>query len=119
MLLGEFDRYKANCNFEVKALRDMPQTIQPDKFTVLAIDDLMTEVVLMDDEYRLRTVGLDDSGTPMVTRGYHIWLGSTRQHGVMRLTCRGAFGDMWEALPPTLAEIRHALGEIAAIELAI
>ncbi|MET0009212.1 MAG: hypothetical protein ABW124_02675 [Candidatus Thiodiazotropha sp. 6PLUC9] len=119
MLLEGFDRYKPNCNFEVKSLLNEPQTIHPETFTVTKVEELMVEVVQKQRQYGFVTVALDDSGTPMVSRGYHFWLESSQHPEVMRLTCRSAFDDMWAAQPPTISEIRQALDEIAELRLVL
>jgi hypothetical protein len=62
-------------------------------------------------------VDMDIGGKPMVVRGYHLWLGSDRQPDVMRMTCRGAFDDINRADPPSLEEVRRALGEVAELSL--
>jgi hypothetical protein len=119
MMLGDFDRYLANCNFEISSLSEASQTIQSQQFTVSKVEDLMVEVVQQDSQQLFLKVGMDDSATPMVTRGYHFWLSSAHQSDVIRLSCRGAFDDMWAALPPTLEEIRHAVGDLIELQLAL
>ncbi|MES9863952.1 MAG: hypothetical protein ABW157_01315 [Candidatus Thiodiazotropha sp. LLP2] len=119
MLLEDFDRYEPNCNFEVRSLVDEQQIVNPETFTITKVEELMVEVVQAEQEYGYVTVGLDDSGTPMVSRGYHFWLDSRHHPEVMRLTCRSAFDDMWNALPPTISEIRQALDEVAELQLAL
>lgn len=119
MMLGDFDRYLANCNFEISALSEEPQTIQSQHFSVSKVDELMVEVVERDSQQRFLKVAMDDSGTPMVTRGYHFWLRSAQQADVIRLSCRGAFAEMWAAQPPTLEEIRQAVGDLIELQLAL
>ncbi|MCU7906241.1 MAG: hypothetical protein KZQ76_10445 [Candidatus Thiodiazotropha sp. (ex Epidulcina cf. delphinae)] len=120
MVLSEFDRYKPNCNFEISDLSAVAQVIEPDGFLVIKVERLMVEVVRRRDVVTgLLPVGMDGQGTPMVTRGIHLWFDSDRKADVMRLTCRGAFGDMWEARPPSIEEIRAALGEYAELVVAI
>ncbi len=115
MALDAFDRYKVNCNFEVRTLKPETQTIQPDEFIIKRVQALMVEVVRHDPPVRggLMRVGMDDSGSSSVTRGYHLWLESEQQPDVMRLSCRGAFDYMWKATPPSIQEIRQALGSRA------
>ncbi|MCU7937683.1 MAG: hypothetical protein KZQ99_23015 [Candidatus Thiodiazotropha sp. (ex Dulcina madagascariensis)] len=120
MALSEFDRYKPNCNFEVRDLSSVEQVIEPDSFSVIKVERLMTEVVRQKDVVTgLLPAGMDDQGTSMVARGIHLWFDSVRKNEVMRLTCRGAFADMWEAQPPSIEEIRAALGEYAELVVAI
>ncbi|MCG7902674.1 MAG: hypothetical protein JAY99_05950 [Candidatus Thiodiazotropha lotti] len=119
MQLEDFDRYKANCNFELNSLTDGVQTIQPQTFTIKRVEGLMVEVVDRLPQYRFVSVGLDDQGTPMVTQGYHFWLDSTQQPEVLRLSCRGAFDDMWASQPPSIDEIQQTMGDLAEIQLAL
>ncbi|MEW8340607.1 MAG: hypothetical protein AB2688_15905 [Candidatus Thiodiazotropha taylori] len=119
MQLEDFDRYKANCNFEVTSLTDGVQTIQPQTFTIERVQGLMVEVVDGEAEYRFIPAGLDDQGTPMVTQGYHFWLDSSEQPEVRRLSCRGAFDDMWAAQPPSIEEIQQSIGNLAELQLAL
>lgn len=116
--LGNFDRYRANCNFEVENLSDRVQQIEPDTFVVKKVQRLTTEVVRNHtDQPRFFAVELD-RGSPIVTHGYHLWLSSEQQPDVMRITCRGAFDDLSQAEPPSIEEIRETLGEIAELVLA-
>ncbi|MEW8505330.1 MAG: hypothetical protein AB2598_01385 [Candidatus Thiodiazotropha sp.] len=118
MLLGDFDRYLANCNFEVAKLSDGLQRIEPDSFVIKRVQRLTTEVVnFQDNQPGFMTVEFDP-GSPIVTHGYHLWLSSERQPDVMRVTCRGAFDDLSRAQPPSIDEIRGALGDIAELILA-
>ncbi|MCG8489848.1 MAG: hypothetical protein MI756_20425 [Chromatiales bacterium] len=119
MQLEDFDRYKANCNFELSSLTDGVQTIQPQTFTIRRVEGLMVEVVKKLPEYRFVPVGLDDQGTPMVSQGYHFWLDSEQQPEVLRLSCRGAFDDMWETQPPSIEEIQQTMGDLAELQLAL
>ena len=79
----------------------------------------MVEVVKKLPEYRFVPVGLDDQGTPMVSQGYHFWLDSEQQPEVLRLSCRGAFDDMWETQPPSIEEIQQTMGDLAELQLAL
>jgi hypothetical protein len=120
MSLGNFDRYRANCNFEVEKLSEKVQWIDPDTFIVKKVQRLTTEVVQRQDTRPgFINVGLDKDGSPMVTHGYHLWLSSEKQPEVTRLTCRGAFDDLPRAQPPSIDEIVEALGDIAELVLAI
>ncbi|MEW8030182.1 MAG: hypothetical protein AB2792_05750 [Candidatus Thiodiazotropha sp.] len=117
--LGDFNRYHANCNFEVENLSDNVQTIRPDTFIVKKVQRLMTEVVRHDNRPPgFLTVEYGDPSSPMVTHGYHLWLSSDKQPDVMRMTCRGAFDDLSRSEPPSINEIREALGKIAELVLA-
>jgi hypothetical protein len=119
MQLEDFDRYQANCNFELRELAAQAQTIQPQTFTINRVEGLMVEVVKTDSTYGVVSVGLNDQGTPMVTQGYHFWFDAEQRSNVMRFSCRGAFGDMWASQPPSIDEIQQTLGDLAELQLAI
>lgn len=121
MKKSEFDRYKPSCNFEVRKLADRPRNIEPDSFLVTQVQRLTEQVV---DRSEPTTgfikVGMDEGqGNPMVVRGYHLWLGSDKQPGVMRMTCLGVFDDLSRADPPSLDEVRQSLGDYAELMLPI
>ncbi|MCU7795489.1 MAG: hypothetical protein KZQ73_06575 [Candidatus Thiodiazotropha sp. (ex Semelilucina semeliformis)] len=117
---SEFDRYKANCSFELRKLDDIPRDIEPDSFIVTEVQRTMEQVVKqLGPEQGFVKVGFDIGGKPMVTRGYHLWLGSDRQPDVMRMTCRGSFDDLNRADPPSLGEVRYSLGEFAELVMPI
>ncbi len=119
MALGDFNRYRANCNFEVEKLSEKTQRIEPGTFIVRKVQRLVTEVVRDTvSQPGFSTVDYDP-GSPMVTHGYHLWLSSEKQPGVMRMTCHGAFDDLSRAQPPSIDDIREALGEIAELVLAV
>ncbi|MCU7891254.1 MAG: hypothetical protein KZQ78_06425 [Candidatus Thiodiazotropha sp. (ex Ustalcina ferruginea)] len=120
MALSEFDRYVPNCNFEISNLADSSLRIEPDTFVVKKVQRVMEQVVYQQMTGRGNiTVSYEDPGSSLITLGYHLWLDSARQPDVMRLTCRGAFNDRWGADPPSIREVREALGDFAELILAI
>ena len=113
------DLYYPSCNLEVRDLKPDVQRIESDRFTIVHTRQGKESVVEWDG---VKLAGLGWSfpfggGPPMVHRYYHYRLESERQPQVMRLTCRGALADLWEANAPTLGESREALGEIATFLL--
>jgi hypothetical protein len=115
------DQYWPSCDFEVRELKQAPQQIQPDTFTVVRVQQGRSPMV---GQPRLQIAGFnimsqlrEDTGPPLVTRYYDIWLASDRQPNVMRMRCFGAMADLWEADLPLFIEIEAALGAIATIEL--
>jgi hypothetical protein len=117
---SNLDQYWPSCNFEVRELKQTPQQIQPDTFTVVRVQQGRSPIV---GQPRLQLAGFnimsqlrEDSGPPLVARYYDIWLASDRQPNVMRLRCFGAMADLWEAWLPRYPEIEAALGAIATIE---
>jgi len=113
-----------SCGIEIRTIsRDGPHVIPAGAFTVTRIQPYWTEVAALTPrrdplEVRLRLASAPDGGgTPLIQEGYHLWLGGGPDPEVMRLTCLGLLQEMWQAQPPTLDEIRTALGELATLEL--
>ena len=119
-----FDSYRTSCALEITELdRDDPQIVEPDTFRVRDVQRISLEEVVEAAPLRLAALGgllrvADDGGAPMVYEGWHLWLESPRQPGVRRLSCRGEFADVAVAEPPSIREIRDALGDLATLELA-
>jgi hypothetical protein len=115
----DFDRYEPSCSFELRKLADKPREIQPGSFVITKVQRLMRQVVRMDrPPSGLLKVDIDIGGKPMVIHGYHLWLGSETQSGVMRMTCWGYFDDLHRAEPPSLNDVKKSLGEFADLRLA-
>ena len=111
------------CGFEIDRVDpENPQFIAPGEFRIYRVQPLWSEFAQAPRHPAYRLAGLgggsDGGGTPMVYEGYHLWLENPQQPHVWRLTCLGVFADMWEAKPPTVAEIRQSLGRLARLELA-
>lgn len=65
------------------------------------------------------TAGWREHGSPPdIMHLYHFSLHSEKQPDVLRLTCRGILDEPRDAVPPTIAEIRQALGDIVLLRLA-
>ena len=115
---SDLDQYYPSCSFVVWDLRQEPQTIQPDSFTVQRVSLGETEIVSLPGERQL--AGLFSlsawQGEPLVARYYDHWLASDRQPNVKRLRCYGAMGDLSEAQLPLFIEMEAALGEMATLE---
>lgn len=114
-----FDQYEPSCSLEVRKLSEQVQTIEPDQFVVNLVQDLIEEVAQW-RTLQLASLGLAgaavDSSPADIFRGYHFWLTSSDQPNVLRMTCRGAFSEPWNAQPPTQVEIAAALGDYATLE---
>lgn len=113
-----------SCGIEIRTIsRDGPHVIPAGSFTITRIQNYWTQVAQRDpwrdaDPVRLQLASAPDSGgTPLIQEGYHLWLGGGPDADVMRLTCLGLLDEMWRALPPTLYEIRAALGGLATLDL--
>lgn len=117
---ADFDRYEPSCSPELRKLADVDREIRPDRFLITKVERLMQEVVRRPaSRAGLLKVYLENSGKPMVVHGYHLWLGSDKQPDVMRMTCRGFFNDLNRAVPPSLNDVRKALGDYAELILRI
>ncbi|MEJ2396384.1 MAG: hypothetical protein P8Z77_16910 [Candidatus Thiodiazotropha sp.] len=117
---SDFDRYEPSCSLELRKLADVAREIEPDSFLVTKVQRLMQQVVQREQPRAgLMKVDMDSGGKPMVIHGYHLWLGSDKQPGVMRMTCRGYFDDINRADPPSLNDVAKSLGDYAELSLAI
>ncbi|MCW8890858.1 MAG: hypothetical protein OQL20_09395 [Sedimenticola sp.] len=121
---SDLDQYHPSCNFEVRDLKQEPQHINPDSFVVTRVQLGHSQIVansmiqLAGWNSPLRRLGLSarERGEPLVAHFYHLWLSSSQQPNVMRLTCYGAMADFSESLRPTFSEITAALGSLATLE---
>jgi hypothetical protein len=66
----------------------------------------------------MRTGIRGDNSPSDIMHLLHFKLRSKSQPDVLRMTCRGVLDEPWEAVPPTIAEIRKALRGIVVLELA-
>ncbi|MEN8180431.1 MAG: hypothetical protein ABFS39_17665 [Pseudomonadota bacterium] len=115
-----FDRYAPSCNFEVRTLSEQSREIKPEPFLITRVQRETAEVV--QQQYfpvilaGLNLAGMDD-GLPMIVRSVHLWISTDLQPDVMRVTCRGAFDDLPDADPPSIEQMRQALGGYASLQL--
>lgn len=116
------DWYATSCSLEINTLdRTGVQTVEPDRFEV-------TRVQLTSDNMATQAPPVHVAATgsqfyPVVEQnwiwsGYHLWLDSAEQPDVRRLSCKGVFGAPEDALPPSINEIRAALGDHATLHRA-
>lgn len=114
-----FDRYVPSCNFEVRTLSEQTRDITPEPFLITKVQRETAEIVQL--VYPVMLAGLNfagmDDGQPMVVRSVHLWIGTDLRPDVMRMTCRGAFGDPSDADPPSIEQMRQALGSYASLKL--
>jgi hypothetical protein len=112
--------YRPSCALEVRRIsRDGPQTIPAGTLRIERIQHYWTEVVDRRDPdapaFRLADMGGDGGGYSMIQTGYHLWLDDGADQNLMRLTCLGILADPVDAYPPTVEDIRAALGALATL----
>lgn len=110
------DQYRPHCRFVVE-LASITQTIDPDRFEVERVKRfaLGTLAALPDTSLALFGDGGGPSDTPYITE---LWLASTRQPAVVRLTCQQWQDPSWpESEHLTVAEIQAALGAVFTLRL--
>ena len=124
-ITANFDHYAPNCNVEVEKLDyQQLQYIEPGSYRIRRVQDNVEEVV---QSQRMQVAALktgswlaaaadNSGGTTMVYRGYHLWVDDPAGN-FTRLSCRGAYADPVDARPPSINEMRQALGGIASLEL--
>ncbi len=111
-----------SCGLEVRRIDpDGPQTVAAGAYRIVRVQRYWTEVAARMPALapRFELAGMDggSGGSPLIQEGYHFWLDASVDPNLMRLTCLGLLADMWEARPPTLDEIRAALGALAELEV--
>ena len=116
---GGFNQYDTHCAFEIDSIDHDGMTIEPDTFQVVRVQRSVVQVV-QSGPLRLAglwqvNAGLDGFGSSSYHDGYHFWIYSERQPEVMRMTCYGVFAPPGELQPPSLEDVRRALGGLAEI----
>ena len=114
-----FNSYRTSCGFEIGSVQHGGVKIQPDTFAITSVQGSLTPVVSTEPmrfaALHLADAGGMDGGSQAYYQGYHFWLSSEKQPDVRRMTCYGVYAEPYDLYPPTLAEIREALGSIAEI----
>jgi hypothetical protein len=112
-----FDQYKPHCAFEIQRVDHSGFTIKPDTFRITLVQGSLQSVVMLEPikVAGLHLAALYDRGGSAYHEGYHFWLASERQPEVRRMTCYGTYAEPPDLQPPTLQEIRGALGGIAEL----
>lgn len=118
ILNGGFDQYRPHCGFEIERVDHGGFTIQPDTFRITRVQASLQPVVMrapVQVAGLWLANGMDGNGSSAYHEGYHFWLASERQPEVRRMSCYGVYAEPHDLKPPTLQEIREALGGIAEI----
>ncbi len=122
---ASFNHYVPNCNIEVyKRDNYQVQLVKPGEYRIFKVQKTSQEVVrarrlqvAAQDWTLVALSGGGEGGNSSIYEGYHLWLEGLDPN-VMRLSCRGVFADPSEAYPPSIDEMRQALGEIMTMDLA-
>lgn len=120
-LRGGFDHYQPHCAFEITRVDHDGLTIEPDRFRITHVQQSLQQVVESPAaaSHQLAAIGwpagFNGIGSSSYHLGYHFSLYSERQPDVMRMSCYGVYAQPYELAPPTLLEIRTALGRVASI----
>jgi hypothetical protein len=119
---SDLDLYKANCNFEINTLAETPRYIEAGTYTVTRTTRQEREVVLFKPrQYASLAIGglvsKGDDGPGMYFEEVRMTLRADQQSDIRELACRGVMTDPGWIEPPTLAEIREALGQYATLKV--
>jgi len=111
-------RYHAHCSLEVKTLHDSVQVIKPDVFTIHRSYFNEYSAAPATPFLHTRRIAQDDSDGGMLIQMQRVmYLRSTQQPDVFRLTClQWAYTPDYEHL--SVAEVRQALGKLMTLQLA-
>jgi len=114
-----FDSYEPHCAFEIKSVQHDGVVIDADTFSIIRVQGSLQQVVSAElvQTASLQIAGMDGGGDgpSSLYLGYHFWLSSVGQPEVRRMSCYGIYAEPQDAYPPTLQEIRQALGSVAEI----
>lgn len=114
------DWWHPGCSIEVRTLdREAVQTVQPGLFAVHRVQQVEWSAAPSPvGTVMVASLGsVHSAGERWLWLGYHLSLESAAQPDVMRLTCVGAYARAFEVRPPSIDEIRAALGRVATLHL--
>ncbi len=126
VIIGGRNRYQPFCELVVRDLKASVQTIQPDTFSIIHVKGqtlfVQRQQVLQLaalDSFRLAADSSGDGDLPPdVTETFRMKLSAPRQPHVVLLICGGEEDNLVAyAEPPTLAQMRAALGAVATLRL--
>jgi len=122
-----FDHYYPWCYFQLNTIKNTTQTLSADTFEVYRVVSRTEQVVengpvhlaglriQFETDFVMASSG--GGGPTTVTAVVQMWLRSERQAEIRKLVCGGAEENPAIARPPSINEIRAALGEIATLQL--
>ena len=113
-----FDSYQPHCAFEIDSVRHDGFPIPAGTFSITLVQSSIERVVSI-SPVRVAALqlasGMAGGGSQSYYQGYHFWLTSADHPQVRRMSCYGVYAQPYELYPPTVAEIRQVLGDIAEI----
>ena len=121
--LSQINQYYPHCKFEVLKIRDLPQTVHADRFT---IEKAVQEITDSVDVGEIRLAGISfnigfnshgDDGGNIQTFATRLKLHSEKQPDVFLLNC-GQWAYPHEGQHVSIREIRRVLGNVFTLQLA-
>ena len=120
MLDVDVNKYNPNCKFEVYTISEQPRTVQTDTFEIIkVVDDIESSSV----PKSIRLAVLDKAlALGMLDRSYMfnyatlMYLNSTKQKDVYRLTCQH-WEDMMDDRHLTIRQMRGAMGDVFTLKI--
>ena len=119
MALTQVRQLQPHCHFEMGRLDPASRTVGAGRYPITAVSSGEEEVV----RWRpLRyasafTLARDDDGPSSIARYLRFQLAAAGPGSPRHLTCHGAFDDPADARPPSVAEMREALGGLVSLHL--
>lgn len=123
---GGINRYYPWCYFQINTVEDATQELGADTFDVYRVVSRTEEVV---ENQPIRFAGLSSKtaggimlaygggGPPTVTQTVQLWLRSEKQADIRKMVCGGAEDNPATVVPPSILEIKGALGATATLKL--
>lgn len=118
-----WDQYRPHCALEIRSVQHDGFDVTPGTFTITRVQHSLEQVV---DAGSRRLAGLhagialgglmDGGGSASFHEGYHLWLDAPGRPEVMRLSCYGTYDQPPDLRPPSLNEMRAALGSLGRFE---
>ncbi len=114
---GGFNHYEPHCLLRVRDVSDAPQWVQPDRFDIVrVVRDQPFVIALQAPGYA--SDGSGDTGIPVdLISVVEMTLHSIVQPHVLSLACGGSTADPSDVVPPSIDEMRAALGSMASLEI--
>lgn len=123
-IVASVNEFQPHCQFEVNSIRETPQTVRADVFTITSVSTRTDRIVqaapvqvaALDSPTALGFLGIFNWDEPRQMHAYIFRLHSEKQPDVRALICGGAFDDPIVADLPTTGEIARSLGDYGTLE---